>query len=141
MSSPFQKAFTEKKIKATSPVLNSYERGGVGDIYVSNVASIQKAVGSVQNAINSYINEDSQHKADRLADRVTRRKDRLSHYKTTYNEDGSIKEKGDEDKTYYSVTSDIAGRAADAQIEADKKATKKQTMLEKALAKYKKING
>ena len=48
MSSPFQKAFTEKKIKATSPVLNSYERGGVGDIYVSNVASIQKAVGSVQ---------------------------------------------------------------------------------------------
>ena len=79
MSSPFQKVFTEKKIKATSPLLNSYERGGVGDIYVSNVASIQEAVGSVQNAINSYINEDSQHKADRLADRVTRRKGRLSH--------------------------------------------------------------
>ena len=130
MSSPFQKAFTEKKIKATSPVLNSYERGGVGDIYVSNVASIQEAVGSVQNAINSYINEDSQHKADRLADRVTRRKGRLSH-----------KDEEDKSTRYYSVTSDIAGRAADAQIEADKKATKKQTMLEKALAKYKKING
>jgi hypothetical protein len=130
MSSPFQKAFTEKKIKATSPVLNSYERGGVGDIYVSNVASIQKAVGSVQNAINSYINEDSQHKADRLADRVTRRKDRFSH-----------KDEEDKGTRYYSVTSDIAGRAADAQIEADKKATKKQTMLEKELAKYKKING
>jgi len=130
MSSPFQKAFTEKKIKATSPVLNSYERGGVGDIYVSNVASIQEAVGSVQNAINSYINEDNQHKADRLADRVTRRKGRLSH-----------KDEEDKSTRYYSVTSDIAGRAADAQIEADKKATKKQTMLEKALAKYKKING
>ena len=127
MSSPFQKAFTEKKIKATSPVLNSYERGGVGDIYVSNVASIQKAVGSVQNAINSYINEDSQHKADRLADRVTRRKSRLSH-----------EDEEDKGTRYYSVTSDIAGRAADAQIEADKKATKKQTMLEKELAKYKK---
>jgi len=130
MSSPFQKAFTEKKIKATSPVLNSYERGGVGDIYVSNVASIQKAVGSVQNAINSYINEDSQHKADRLADRVTRRKSRLSH-----------EDEEDKGTRYYSVTSDIAGRAADAQIEADKKATKKQTMLEKELAKYKKIYG
>ena len=130
MSSPFQKVFTEKKIKATSPLLNSYERGGVGDIYVSNVASIQEAVGSVQNAINSYINEDSQHKADRLADRVTRGKGRLSH-----------KDEEDKSTRYYSVTSDIAGRAADAQIEADKKATKKQTMLEKALAKYKKING
>jgi hypothetical protein len=130
MSSPFQKAFTEKKIKATSPVLNSYERGGVGDIYVSNVASIQKAVGSVQNAINSYINEDSQHKADRLADRVTRRKSRLSH-----------EDEEDKGTRYYSVTSDIAGRAADAQIEADKKATKKQTMLEKELAKYKEKYG
>ena len=130
MSSPFQKVFTEKKTRATSPVLNSYERGGVGDIYVSNVASIQKAVGSVQNAINSYINEDSQHKADRLADRVTRRKNRLSH-----------KDEEDKSTRYYSVTSDIAGRAADAQIEADKKATKKQTMLEKELARYKKNNG
>ena len=130
MSSPFQKVFTEKKTKATSPVLNSYERGGVGDIYVSNVASIQKAVGSVQNAINSYINEDSQHKADRLADRVTRRKNRLSH-----------EDEEDKGTRYYSVTSDIAGRAADAQIEADKKATKKQTMLEKELAKYKEKYG
>ena len=130
MSSPFQKVFTEKKTKATSPVLNSYERGGVGDIYVSNVASIQKAVGSVQNAINSYINEDSQHKADRLADRVTRRKNRLSH-----------EDEEDKGTRYYSVTSDIAGRAADAQIEADKKVTKKQTMLEKELAKYKEKYG
>lgn len=130
MSSPFQKVFTEKKIKATSPLLNSYERGGVGDIYVSNVASIQEAVGSVQNAINSYINEDSQHKADRLADRVTRRKGRLSH-----------KDEEDKSTRYYSVTSDIAGRAADAQIEADKKVTKKQTMLEKELAKYKEKYG
>ena len=130
MSSPFQKVFTEKKTKATSPVLNSYERGGVGDIYVSNVASIQKAVGSVQNAINSYINEDSQHKADRLADRVTRRKNRLSH-----------EDEEDKGTRYYSVTSDIAGRAADAQIEADKKTTKKQTMLEKELAKYKEKYG
>ncbi len=129
MSSPFQKVFTEKKTRATSPVLNSYERGGVGDIYVSNVASIQKAVGSVQNAINSYINEDSQHKADRLADRVTRRKDRLSH-----------KDEEDKSTRYYSVTSDIAGRAADAQIEADKKATKKQTMLEKELEIFKNRN-
>ena len=32
MSSPFQKVFTEKKTKATSPLLNSYERGGIGDI-------------------------------------------------------------------------------------------------------------
>ena len=129
MSSPFQKVFTEKKTKATSPVLNSYERGGVGDIYVSNVASIQKAVGSVQNAINSYINEDSQHKADRLADRVTRRKNRLSH-----------EDEEDKGTRYYSVTSDIAGRAADAQIEADKKATKKQTMLEKELEIFKNKN-
>ena len=105
------------------------------------VCAIRLAQLGLKTACIEFINEDSQHKADRLADRVTRRKDRLSHYKTTYNEDGSIKEKGDEDKTYYSVTSDIAGRAADAQIEADKKATKKQTMLEKALAKYKKING
>ena len=130
MSSPFQKVFTEKKTRATSPVLNSYERGGVGDIYVSNVASIQKAVGSVQNAINSYINEDSQHKADRLADRVTRRKDRFSH-----------KDEEDKNTAYYNKTENIAGRAADAQIEADKKATKKQTMLEKELARYKKIYG
>ena len=51
--------------------------------------------------------------------------------------------RGEEDKgtRYYSVTSDIAGRAADAQIEADKKATKKQTMLEKELAKYKEKHG
>ena len=130
MSSPFQKVFTEKKTRATSPVLNSYERGGVGDIYVSNVASIQKAVGSVQNAINSYINEDSQHKADRLADRVTRRKDRFSH-----------KDEEDKNTAYYNKTENIAGRAADAQIEADKKATKKQTMLEKELAKYKEKYG
>jgi len=140
MSSPFQKVFTEKKTKVTSPVLNSYERGGVGDIYVSNVASIQKAVGSVQNAINSYINEDSQHKADRLADRVTRRENRFSHDKTTYNKDGSINKKGDEDKAYYNKTINIAGRAADAQIEANKKATKKQTMLEKQLEIFKNKN-
>ena len=126
MSSPFQKVFTEKKIKATSPVLNSYERGGVGDIYVSSIDSIQKAVGSVQDAMKSYINEDSQHKADRLADRVTTRKDRFSH-----------EDEEDKNTTYSNKTNDIASRAADAQVEANNKATKKQTMLEKELATYK----
>ena len=130
MSSPFQKVFTEKKIKATSPVLNSYERGGVGDIYVSSIDSIQKAVGSVQDAMKSYMNEDSQHKADRLADRVTTRKDRFSH-----------EDEEDKNTAYSNKTNDIAGRAADAQIEANKKATKKQTMLEKELAKYKEKYG
>ena len=129
MSSPFQKVFTEKKIKATSPLLNSYERGGVGDIYVSSVASIQKAVGSVQNAMKSYMNEDSQHKADRLADRVSKRKDRFSH-----------KDEEDKNTAYYNKTENIAGRAADAQIEANKKATKKQTMLEKELEIFKNKN-
>tara|TARA_R110001599_G_scaffold142992_1_gene323812 strand:+ start:63 stop:488 length:426 start_codon:yes stop_codon:yes gene_type:complete len=129
MSSPFQKVFTEKKIKATSPVLNSYERGGVGDIYVSSIDSIQKAVGSVQDAMKSYMNEDSQHKADRLADRVSKRKDRFSH-----------KDEEDKNTAYYNKTENIAGRAADAQIEANKKATKKQTMLEKELEIFKNKN-
>jgi|TARA_R110000787_G_scaffold842_1_gene3068 hypothetical protein len=129
MSSPFQKKFTEKRINTTTPLLGSYDRGGRGDIYVSKVASIQKAVGSVQNAINSYMNEDSQHKADRLAARVTSRKDRFSH-----------KDEEDKNTAYSNVTSSIAGRAADAQIKANKKATKKQTMLEKELAMYKAKN-
>ena len=129
MSSPFQKKFTEKKINATTPLLNSYERGGVGDIYVSSVASIQKAVGSVQNAMKSYMNEDSQHKADRLADRVSKRKDRFSH-----------KDEEDKNTAYSNKTNDIASRAADAQIEANKKATKKQTMLEKQLEIFKNKN-
>ena len=129
MSSPFQKKFTEKKINATTPLLNSYERGGVGDIYVSSIDSIQKAVGSVQDAMKSYMNEDSQHKADRLADRVSKRKDRFSH-----------KDEEDKNTAYSNKTNDIASRAADAQIEANKKATKKQTMLEKELEIFKNKN-
>ena len=98
--------------------LNSYASGGRGEIYVSSVGAIQQAVGAVQGAINSYVNEDASHKADRLAGRVENRKNRLSHEKTTYNKDGTVKKKGDEDTDYFQKTEKITAKAAESKLEA-----------------------
>jgi|TARA_R110002073_G_scaffold6918_2_gene40119 hypothetical protein len=87
--------------------LNSYASGGRGEIYVSSVGAIQQAVGAVQGAINSYVNEDASHKADRLAGRVENRKNRLSH-----------KDEEDKNSEYYKKTERITARAADSKSEA-----------------------
>ena len=65
-------------LKKNSPLKGSYE-SPAGAPYVSHTSYIQQAVGDVQNAINTMMNESDANKAERLQGRVDRRMKRLGH--------------------------------------------------------------
>tara|TARA_R100000742_G_C4263580_1_gene81434 strand:- start:57 stop:722 length:666 start_codon:yes stop_codon:yes gene_type:complete len=65
-------------LKKNSPLEGSYASPS-GAPYVSHVGMIQSAVGAVQNALNSYMNESDENKAKRLQARVNSRKKRFDH--------------------------------------------------------------
>jgi len=59
-------------LKKNSPLKGTYE-SPTGAPYVSHISSIQNAVGAVQGAIDSMMNESDENKAKRLQGRVDRR--------------------------------------------------------------------
>tara|TARA_R100001163_G_scaffold64161_3_gene57749 strand:- start:21 stop:701 length:681 start_codon:yes stop_codon:yes gene_type:complete len=65
-------------LKKNSPLEGSYASPS-GAPYVSHVGMIQNAVGAVQNALNSYMEESDENKAKRLQARVDNRKKRFDH--------------------------------------------------------------
>jgi len=65
-------------LKKNSPLEGSYY-SPQGETYVSHVGMIQNAVGAVQKAMDSYMNESDENKAKRLQARVDSRIKRFDH--------------------------------------------------------------
>ena len=135
---------TESVAQMRSPLNGSYESGGRGEIYVSSVGAIQQAVSSVQNAVDSYMNEDPQHKADRIAGRIDSRKNRLYHGEDIMNDDSLTDEEKENklaevnQRSYSMKTQELIDRAATSQKEADEFELSEIERLKKENEAYKK---
>ena len=135
---------TKSVAQMRSPLNGSYESGGRGEIYVSSVGAIQQAVSSVQNAVDSYMNEDPQHKADRIAGRIDSRKNRLYHGEDIMNDDSLTDEEKENklaevnQRSYSMKTQELIDRAATSQKEADEFELSEIERLKKENEAYKK---
>jgi len=135
---------TESVAQMRSPLNGSYESGGRGEIYVSSVGAIQQAVSSIQDAVNSYMNETPQHKADRIAGRIDSRKNRLNHGedimddKNLTEEEKKAKLAEVNQRGYSMKTQELVDRAASSQKEANEKEKSEIERLKKENEAYRK---
>ena len=114
-------------LKKNSPLKGTYE-SPTGAPYVSHISSIQNAVGAVQGAIDSMMNESDENKAKRLQGRVDSRTKRLAH------EDSIQKytnEKGEEKVLKESDFYDNVKTASDEQKEKYAEAKSKSLYYDK----------